>query len=154
VVLGARVRVVHRASTNAEALAALRAAGAEPVAADLGDDTALARACDRVDVVVSSLQGLRDVIVDGQTRLLRAAERAGVRRMIPSDYSLDFFKTKPGGNRNLDLRREFDGVLDASTVRGASVLCGAFMDLLAAGAMGPDAKTGVLRYFGDADQPF
>ena len=74
--------------------------------------------------------------------------------MIPSDYSIDFFKTQEGGNRNLDLRRDFDRVLDKSSVRGTSVLCGAFMDLLAMGAIGPDANTGVFRYWGDADQPF
>ena len=93
------------------------------------------------------------MIVDGQTRLLRTAEMAGVARMIPSDYALDFFKTEEGKNRNLDLRRELDRVLDASSVCGTSVLCGAFMDLLAYGAMGPDRKTGVFRVWGDPDQP-
>src|SRR6185295_11990796 len=63
-------------------------------------------------------------------------------------------KTAPGGNRNLDLRRDFDAVLDASPVRGTSVLCGAFMDLLVFGAMGPDPKTGVMKVWGDADQPY
>jgi hypothetical protein len=105
-------------------------------------------------VIVSAVQGLRDVIVDGQTRLLRAAERAGVQRMIPSDYALDFFKTPDGGNRNLDLRRDFNGVLDASAVRGVSVLNGAFMDLIAHGRIGPDPKTGVFKVWGDPDQPY
>jgi uncharacterized protein YbjT (DUF2867 family) len=150
---GASVRVTHRASTKPEALAALRATGAELVAADLADSDALARACAGVDVVVSSVQGLRDVIVDGQTRLLRAAEAAGVARMIPSDYALDFFKTTPGGNRNLDLRREFNATLDASRVRGTSVLCGAFMDLIAMGRIGP-GPDGVMRVWGDPDQPY
>jgi hypothetical protein len=31
----------------------------------------------------------------------------GIPRFISSDYSADFTKTAPGGNRNLDLRREF-----------------------------------------------
>jgi hypothetical protein len=92
--------------------------------------------------------------VDGQTRLLRAAENAGVARMIPSDYSIDFFKTTEGKNRNLDLRREFNRVLDASSVRGTSLLCGAFMDLLAVGAIGPDVKTGILKVWGDENQPY
>jgi uncharacterized protein YbjT (DUF2867 family) len=143
---GAHVRVVHRTKPVAE----LVAAGAEPIAADLVNEASLAAACARIDVIVCAVQGLRDVIVDGQTRLLRAAERAGVARMLPSDYALDFFKTKEGGNRNLDLRREFSRVVDASPVRATSVLCGAFMDLLAMGAMGPNAQ-GVLEYWGDAD---
>jgi uncharacterized protein YbjT (DUF2867 family) len=149
----ADVRVTHREATNKDALDALRETGAELVAADLTAPASLARACHGVDVIVSAVQGLRELIVDGQTRLLRAAEEAGVARMIPSDYALDFFKTEEGQNRNLDLRREFDRVLDQSSVRGTSLLCGAFMDLLAYGAMGPDQKTGIFRVWGDVDQP-
>jgi len=151
---GATVRVTHRKDSKPDVVEKLRAAGAELVVADLSDEASLARACEGVDVVVCSVLGLRDTIVDGQTRLLRAAEKAGVARMIPSDYSLDFFKTPDGGNRNSDLRREFSRALDASSVRGTSVLCGAFMDLLAFGAIGPDAKTGVFRVFGDGEQPW
>ncbi len=154
VALGSPVRVTHRASSKPEPVAALRSAGAELFVADLDDQASLDRACEGIAVVVSTVQGLRDVIVDGQTRLLRAAEKAGVSRMIPSDYSVDFFKTQAGDNRNLDLRRELDQVLDKSSVRGTSILCGAFMDLLAMGAIGPDRQTGAFRYWGDADQPF
>lgn len=150
----ARVRVTHRASSKLEQIESLRATGAELVIADLADASSLASACSGIDVVVSAVQGLRDVIVDGQTRLLRAAEQAGVRRMIPSDYAIDFFKTEPGLNRNLDLRREFNEAFAGSTVRPTSVLCGAFMDLLAYGAMGPDPKTNVYRVYGDPDEPY
>lgn len=153
--LGAAVRVTQRASSKPEPVAALRALGVEMVVADLADPASLAHACTGVDVVVSTVQGLRDVIVDGQTRLLHAAEQAGVKYMMPSDYALDFFKTPAGGNRNLDLRREMDVVLDASKeVRATSLLCGAFMDLLAWGAIGPDRETGVFRVWGDPDQPY
>ena len=144
---GASVRVTQR-----ERPVAIQ--GAESVTADLADAASLARACEGVDVIVSAVQGLRDVIVDGQTRLLRAAEGAGVARMIPSDYSLDFFATREGDNRNLDWRREFDRALDASRVRGTSVLCGAFRDLLLVGAIGPDPTSGALRAWGDPDQPY
>ena len=37
----------------------------------------------------------------------RAAVDAGVPRFIPSDFAIDFTKIPEGGNRNLDLRREF-----------------------------------------------
>jgi uncharacterized protein YbjT (DUF2867 family) len=150
----ATVRVTYRERSKPEAVARLRATGAELVTADLSDEASLARACDGIEVVVSAVQGLRETIVDGQTRLLRAAEKAQVARMIPSDYSVDFFKTIPGQNRNLDLRREFNGVVDASTVRGTSVLGGAFMDLLAFGMIGPDARTGIYKVWGDENQPY
>lgn len=150
---GAKVRATARAGSRREALEQLAAHHAEVVTADLTDDALLARACEGIEVVVSAVQGLRETIVDGQARLLRAAERAGVARMIPSDYAVDFFKTTEGGNRNLDLRREFNRILDDSPVRGVSVLCGAFMDLLAYGAIGPDAN-GVFRYWGDENMPY
>ena len=38
--------------------------------------------------------------MDRQGVLLEGAVRAGVPRFIPSDYSADFTKTRPGGNRN------------------------------------------------------
>ncbi len=152
--LGATVRVTHRSTTKPEQVEKLRAQGVELVSADLADAASLPPACAEVDVVVSAIQGLADLIVDGQTRLLRAAEKAGVARMIPSDYALDFFKTNEGDNRNCDLRREFNRVLDASSVRGTSVLCGAFMDLIAYGAIGPDPKSGVYKVFGDENQPY
>ncbi len=150
----AHVRATYRAGTKPEIVATLRETGAELVTADLDNAASLAAACAGVSVVVSTVQGLRDTIVDGQARLLRAAEAAGVARMIPSDYSLDFFKTPVGSNRNLDLRREFNALLDASRVRGTSVLCGAFMDLIGAGRIGPDPKTGVYKVWGDPDQPY
>jgi uncharacterized protein YbjT (DUF2867 family) len=150
----ALVRVTTRDPNKAES-AALAALGVELATADLGDAGSLERACDGIDVVVSAAQGLADIIVDGQTRLLRAAEVKGVARMLPSDYALDFFKTTPGKNRNLDLRRDFNTVLDGSTrVRGTSVLCGAFMDLITWGAIGPDPKTGVYRVWGSPDQRY
>jgi uncharacterized protein YbjT (DUF2867 family) len=152
--LGANVRVSRRSGSNADQVAKLRAAGAELVTADLADEASLLRACDAVDVVVSSVQGLGDVIVDGQKRLLKAAEEAGVARMIPSDYSIDFFKTSEGDNRNLDWRRAFNRALDGSSVRGTSVLCGAFMDLLKMGAIGPDPKTGLFKVWGDPNQAY
>jgi uncharacterized protein YbjT (DUF2867 family) len=148
------VRASHRAISDPDQVAHLAEAGASLVGTDLSDEASLSRACEGIDVVVSAVQGPREAIVEGQTRLLRAAESAGVARMIPSDFSLDFFKTAEGGNRNLDLRREFNRVLDGSSVRGTSVLCGAFMDLLVAGRMGPDPKTGAFRIWGDGNQAF
>ena len=61
-----------------------------------------------VDVVVSALAGLDDVIVGAQGRLVRAASMAGVSKFVPSDFSIDYRRLPVGGgNRNLDMRREF-----------------------------------------------
>ena len=65
-----------------------------------------------------------------QTALLDAAIGAGVPRFIPSDYSIDFTKFPPGQNRNLDLRREFHGRLDKTSISATTIFNGAFAELL------------------------
>jgi len=87
-------------------------------------------ACAGAECVVSALNGLREVIIDRQNVLLEAAVRAGVPRFIPSDYAADFRATRPGDNRNFDLRREFMATADHAPIRVTSILSGAFMDLL------------------------
>lgn len=65
------------------------------------------QACAGAACVVCALNGVRPVMIDRQSALLEAAVAAGVARFIPSDFSADFARTAPDGNRNLDLRREF-----------------------------------------------
>lgn len=55
---------------------------------------------------------------------------AKVPRFIPSDFSLDFTKTKIKFNRNSDLRREFHATLKKSGIAWTSILNGGSMDLM------------------------
>lgn len=88
-----------------------------------------------------------------QGALLKAAVASKVQRFIPSDYALDFTKTEPGTNRNLDLRREFHVELDKSGIQWTSVLNGGFMELLLSGDLPliNDAWHRIM-YFGSVDQ--
>ena len=149
---GANVRALVRPGTADEKLARLKAGGAEIVSVDLDDATTLQAALTGVDVVVSALQGLREVIIGTQTGLLEAAVAAGVPRFIPSDYAADFTKTEGEENRNFDMRRDFHRVLDAAPIAATSVLNGMFMDILAYGLPLLDLKAGSVSYWGDADQ--
>lgn len=132
--------------------AALRAWGAEPVPVEPTDVDALAAALVGSDVVVSALNGLAPVIVDRQLVLLEAAARAGVPRFLSSDYSADFTKASPGGNRNFDLRRQFMARAAETPVALTSVMNGAFMDMLD-GVM-PIIQPRIHRvlHWGDPDQ--
>lgn len=85
---GWRVRAIGR---SIEARAGVQALGAEPVAGDLSDRAALARAVEGVDVVFHvaahfKLWGptslFRRINVDGTRNLVEAAERSGVRRVV------------------------------------------------------------------------
>ena len=145
---GADVHTLHRGSQPGSGTAAT------PIAVDYGDAASLAAACRGAACVVSALNGLEDVILDAQGRLLDAAVAAGVPRFIPSDFALDFTRTRPGDNRNLDLRRTFMKRVDGAPLRGTSILNGGFLELLAGGA--PIVLKGPRKilYWGDPDQAF
>lgn len=149
---GADVRALVRPEAEEADRSRLTALGATVVTADPTDVSSLAAALAGSDCVVSALNGLRDVILDRQSVLLDAAVRAEVPRFIPSDFSADYTKTSPGGNRNFDLRREFMGRADRASIRVTSVLNGAFMDML--GAEMPIIQPRVCRVlqWGEADQ--
>ena len=149
---GAVVRALVRPGNTKPEVAALRQQGAIIVEVDFNSVPALTKACQGAACVVSALSGLREVIVDGQQRLLDAAVAANVPRFIPSDFSIDYTKLPDGSNRNLDLRREFSQRLDQAPIQATSILNGMFTDLLTGQA--PVVLFGPRRviYYGDADQ--
>jgi uncharacterized protein YbjT (DUF2867 family) len=149
---GATVRAIVRRGGAAERTQQLRAQGVKVTEVDYDSRPELARACEGASCVVSALSGLRDVIVDAQTRLLDAAVEAGVPRFIPSDYSVDFTKLPGGGNRNFDLRREFRQRLDQAPIAATSILNGMFMELLVGPAPIILFKFKRVLYWRDADQ--
>ncbi|WP_367614892.1 NmrA family NAD(P)-binding protein [Plastoroseomonas arctica] len=150
---GASVLALVRPGLEADEGRRIESTGATLVEADPADLTAMAQACTGATCVVSALNGVRSVMIDRQTVLLEAAVRAGVPRFIPSDYSADFTKTRPGDNRNFDLRREFMALADRAPIKVTSILNGAFMDML--GAEMPIIRPTIHRvlYWHDADQP-
>lgn len=124
--------VVTLVRTNAQADHVSKSfVGATPKLVDYSDPHSLDAALEGVDCVVSAISGLSNVIVDAQTSLAESAVRVGVRRFIPSDFSVDYRGlSKSGTNRNLDLRRTFQARIDAMPIQATSILNGAFMDML------------------------
>jgi uncharacterized protein YbjT (DUF2867 family) len=145
-------RALVRPGTSTAMVAGLEAAGATVVETDYDDADALRSACAGASCVVSALNGLQPVMIGMQGKLLDAAVAAGVPRFIPSDYSLDFTNTRPGDNRNLDVRRIFMARIDAAPIRATSVLNGAFADLLTGQAPIVLHKRRRILYWGSADQ--
>ena len=155
---GADLRLLVRPESRARA-ADLESLGATVVEGTLGagDERALADLLAGADAVVSAVQGGPDVLVDGQLRLLGAAREAGVRRLVPSDYSFDFFRLAEGANPNSDWRRQFASA--AADARGGvevvHVLNGCFLDRrVLFGFLGAiDLEQGVLHLWGDGAEP-
>jgi uncharacterized protein YbjT (DUF2867 family) len=150
---GAAYRALVRPGIAPAARERLEAAGASVVASAYDDSDALQQACAGAACVVSALNGLEPVMLGMQGKLLDAAVAAGVPRFVPSDYSLDFTRTRPGDNRNMDVRRRFMARVDAAPIRATSVLNGAFAELLTGEAPIVLAKQRRILYWGDADQP-
>ena len=148
---GAEVRIVVRASSDSEKINRLEKLGVEVFKVNKWNWDELTKACLGVSCVVSSLAGLREVIIDAQKVLLDAAIAAGVKRFIPSDYSLDFTKFSYGENRNLDLRREFHEYLDKTSISSTTIFNGAFTDLITDQMPLILFKQKIVLYWGSAD---
>ncbi|RFU39933.1 NAD-dependent epimerase/dehydratase family protein [Actinomadura logoneensis] len=154
---GAPVRALVRPGTDEEkrnALTALRADGLEVVEGDISDPAErLAEAVGDAAAVVSAVQGGPEVIVDGQVNLVRAAEKAGARRFVPSDFAVDVTKIDDGDNFMMDWRRRAAAAYADSPLEVVSVLNGAFYEVMT-GFMGlVDWEQGTLSHWGDPDQP-
>ena len=149
---GATVRALTRPDTSPQKVQRLQSHGLMIARADYADAEAMRSACAGADCVVSTLSGLRPVIVDAQTQLLQAAVAAAVPRFIPSDYSIDYTTIPAGSNRNLDLRREFMERLNGAPIAGTSVLNGAFADMLTGTAPLILFNRRRVLYWHDADQ--
>ena len=149
------VRAGGRGADNVT-LADLVARGAEMVEADLTDPASLDRATRGVDVIVSAVQGGRDIMVAGQLALLAAASRNGVRRILPSDFALDLFRSPPGEHANFDMRREADEAIAATGIEHVNILNGSFMDnfLHSQFASVFDMEKGTATFWGDGNDPF
>ena len=149
---GVTVRALTRLDASEQKIKQTEALGAATARADMSDVDSVAAACEGAACVVSALNGLHDVIIDRQSVLLDAAVKAGIPRFISSDYSLDFTKTTPGHNRNLDLRREFMARADRSPIQVTSILNGAFMDMLGAEMPVIQPRLHRVLYWRDAEQ--
>ncbi|WP_112471134.1 NmrA family NAD(P)-binding protein [Streptomyces triticisoli] len=154
---GAPVRALVRPGTEGDrkaALAALEARGLELVEGDITDPVEkLAAAIGDATTVISAVQGGPDLIVDGQVNLVRAAEKAGARRFIPSDFAVDVTKLEDGDNFMIDWRRQAAAAYADTGLEVISVLNGAFYEVMI-GFMGlVDWEAGTVSHWGDPDQP-
>ncbi len=114
----------------------------------------LTRALEGVDVLVSTVFGGAEVIVDGQVNLLRAAEKAGVPRWIPSDFSLAMDQLDYGDNDLVDLRKKAGDLTRGSSVVSTPILIGAFLEVVnMPWYKWIDWESGTFGYWGDGDQP-
>jgi NAD(P)-dependent dehydrogenase (short-subunit alcohol dehydrogenase family) len=145
----ADVTMLVRTTSDVSKISGFEEQGVKVIKADLLNVDEVTKACKDIYCAVSALAGLRDVIVDTQTILLKAAVNAGVKRFIPSDYSLNFTKIPGGENRNFDLRRDFHAQLDKHDIAATSIYNGAFAEILGYNTPLLDFKKKTVGYWGE-----
>ena len=136
---------------NHQKIEAMKAKGATIVEGDLMKPETLLPICEGVDVVVSAV-GNNEVTVPGQKHLIDVAKQQGVKRFIPSDYSVDYRKLDYGDNDNLDKRKEVFEYLQHSGLEYTLVLNGAFMDMITYIPLF-DLEHQTFQYWGDGEMP-
>jgi uncharacterized protein YbjT (DUF2867 family) len=138
---------------NRQKIDAMKAKGVAIVEGDLMQPETLQPICAGVDVVVSAV-GNNEVTVPGQKHLIDVAKQQGVKRFIPSDYSVDYRKLDYGDNDNLDKRKEVFEYLQQSGLEYTLILNGAFMDNVGTPYMPQfDLEHQTFQYWGDGETP-
>jgi uncharacterized protein YbjT (DUF2867 family) len=136
---------------NRKTIDVMKAEGATIVEGNVMQPETLLPACAGVDVVVSAI-GNNEVTVPGQKNLIDAAKQQGVKRFIPSDYSVDYRKLDYGDNDNLDKRKEVLEYLQGSGLAYTLVLNGAFMEFITHMPLF-DLEHQTFHYWGDGEMP-
>jgi uncharacterized protein YbjT (DUF2867 family) len=128
--------------------------GVEPVVGDVMDRESLLSGIQGADIVISAVGNVEPILDMGQKNLIYACKAAGVKRFVPSDFSVDYFKADLGDNYNLDYRITTFAFLKASGVPWTSVLNGAFTEVQFTDFVGLlDQKAGTFSYWGDGETP-
>ena len=155
----AEVRAMVRSSSydkedNRQDIDAMKAKGAIIVEGDLMKPDTLLPIFEGVEVVVSAV-GNNQVTVPGQKNAIAVAQKQGVKRFIPSDYTVDYRKLDYGDNHNLDLRKEVFDYLQSTDLAYTSVLNGAFTEILVSPFLQIfDFDNGTFSYWGDGEVQF
>lgn len=155
---GARPRLMARGGIDHPKVAALGSLvqqGAEIVDADIGSPHSLHQALEGIDIVISTLQGGPDVIIDGQVRLAEIALKQGVQRIFLSDYAVDFRDMDETEHLFLGWRNTADRRIAETGLAQTNIFNGAFSEMLLQPFFGLiDRDSNAVTYWGDPDQPY
>lgn len=95
------------------------------------DTVALDRACEGVDAVVCAYSGIPELQLEGQLLLLRAAERAGVKRFLSASWNYDWSEMTLGQQESYDPYISFRRQVEiTSDIRPVYIFCGVLAEVL------------------------
>ncbi|MCI0670955.1 MAG: NmrA family NAD(P)-binding protein [Myxococcaceae bacterium] len=123
------LRLLVPPGTEESVLGDLADRGATVVEAELSDDGALDAALEGAHAVVSAVGASPMLLVAGQLHLLKAAQRQGVRRFIPSGYALNASALEDGEGASAEERLRVAETVARSGVGHTFVRVGSFMEV-------------------------
>lgn len=95
------------------------------------DIDALDRACNGVDGVICAYSGIPELQLDGQLLLLRAAERANVKKFISASWNYDWRSMQLGWHESYDPYISFCNQVElTSHIRPIYIFCGVLAEVL------------------------
>lgn len=95
------------------------------------DINALDAACKGVDAVVCAYSGIPELQLEGQLLLLRAAERAGVRRFMSASWNYDWSDMSLGQHESYDPYISFRKHAElTSSIKPIYIFCGVLAEVL------------------------
>ena len=149
--IGLRHGPAHRDAADLKTIV-----GAEVVELDLTRPETIPRAVEGVDVIVSAVQGGPEILVDGQEALARAGQAAGVRRIFPSDFAVDFTTIPPEEHLFFAWRRQGQDAIAAIGLPQTNVYNGAFAEVLLPHSTFVliDWADNEINYWGSAEQMY
>lgn len=147
-----KVSLLVRKESEAKA-EELKKLGAHIVHGDLVQGTVeeLVHALKGIEVVVSAVYGDPEFLYDGQSKLLKAAKQAGVKKFVPSSFGVDYNKVPYGGSIVYDPKKKLYDEVKHSGLEFTSVNNHAFAEYAATPYFLFDYNkdTHVLKYNGD-----
>lgn len=153
---GHQVSAIVRGGDDDAKVAALRAAGVEPVAGDLKDAASLERACQGMDAVVSTASStisrqagdnIETVDLRGQLSLVDAARTAGVGAFVYISFSSNLTTDGPV----TAAKRAVEEHLKASGLTYTILRCGFFSEVMLSPLVGFDFANAAVVVFGTGD---
>lgn len=153
---GKAVRALVRVTSSADKVSALRTLGCEVVTGDLRDSLSLARACEGVEAVISTVSAMpfswnppantvETVDRDGQRRLIDAGAAAGVQRFLLVTFSANIDEPFP----LRDAKRAAEAHLRDSGLTWTILRPSCFQEVWLSPAVGFDAANARVVIFGD-----
>jgi len=107
-----------------------------------------------VHTILSTLLAGGSLLIDLQSRLLRAGKAAGISRFSPSDYSVSFLKIQPGEHPLLEARLAFKQILENDpSVKPIHFSTGVFSDSVYGKFIGYlDEANQQIKFYGTGDE--